>query len=82
MAAGPYQTDQKYVCDGQCKHVWKKALHLIQQARIVEEEEMRGQKANRKNPYEKPWGLQKDGDLWELAWEAILKRGRENQRLR
>ena len=27
-------------------------------------------------------GLQKDGDLWELAWQAILKRGASNQRIR
>ena len=30
----------------------------------------------------KPWGLQVDGDLWEQAWRAVLKRGSGNQSLR
>ena len=35
-----------------------------------------------RNPFEKAWGLQKDGDLWEQAWKAVLKRGAANQDLR
>ena len=27
-------------------------------------------------------GLQRDGDLWEQAWKAVLKRGSANQDLR
>ena len=27
-------------------------------------------------------GLQKDGDLWEQAWNAVLERGASNQNLR
>ena len=33
-------------------------------------------------PLGKAWGLQTDGDLWEQAWKAILKRGSQNQKLR
>ena len=33
-------------------------------------------------PLGKPWGVQTDGDLWELAWAAIIKRGVANQKLR
>ena len=35
----------------------------------------------KKNPFRKPWGLQPDGDLWELAWNAVLQRGPEAQTL-
>lgn len=28
-----------------------------------------------KNPMGKPWGLQKDGDLWKIMWEGLLTRG-------
>ena len=34
------------------------------------------------NPFRKPWGVQTDGDLWEQAWKAVLKRGPGNQDLR
>ena len=34
------------------------------------------------NPFRKAWGLQTDGDLWEQAWRAVLKRGSMNQQLR
>lgn len=30
---------------------------------------------NTKNPCGRPWGLQKDGDLWEQFWAATLLRG-------
>ena len=29
----------------------------------------------KRNPFGKPWGLQTDGDLWQLMWEATLVRG-------
>ena len=35
-----------------------------------------------RNPFRKAWGLQTDGDLWEQAWLAVLKRGANNQDLR
>ena len=35
-----------------------------------------------RNPFKKPWGLQRDGDLWEQAWTAVIKRGAANQDLR
>ena len=34
-----------------------------------------------KNPCGKPWGLQKDGDLWERFWAASLLRGPRTLRL-
>ena len=33
----------------------------------------------RRNPCGKPWGLQKDGDLWDLVWNALLSRGPKRQ---
>ena len=36
----------------------------------------------RGNPFGKAWGLQVDGDLWEVAWNAVLTRGIGNQYLR
>ena len=41
-----------------------------------------GIKVRRGIPFKKPWGLQVDGDLWQQAWEAVLKRGIGNQTLR
>ena len=34
-----------------------------------------------RNPFRRPWSLQKDGDLWKLAWEAVLERGPRSQTL-
>ena len=39
-------------------------------------------KALSNSPFKKPWGLHKDGDLWEQIWEAIHKRGLYNQQIR
>ena len=33
-------------------------------------------------PFRKQWGLQTDGDLWKIAWHAILARGSRSQILR
>ena len=33
-------------------------------------------------PFKKPWGMQTDGDLWQVAWEAIIARGSGNQDIR
>ena len=35
-----------------------------------------------KNPFGKPWGLQRDGDLWKIAWNAVAIRGSKSQSLR
>ena len=35
----------------------------------------------RRNPFKRPWGLQADGDLWQMAWKAILCRGLGAQKL-
>ena len=43
---------------------------------------VKSNRTNTKNPFGKPWALQTDGDLWELAWEAILERGATSQQLR
>jgi len=59
-----------------------KALRLIEAAERDPEEEAQGIVIKRGNPFGKPWGLQVDGDLWEQAWKAVLKRGWQNQTLR
>ena len=41
-----------------------------------------GNDRKRGNPFGNAWGLQIDGDLWEQAWLAVLKRGTGNQSLR
>ena len=58
------------------------ALRLLQKAKETEQKEEEGKKVDKQNPYTKPWGLQKDGDLWEVAWLAILRRGARNQTIR
>ena len=69
-----YATDSKSMMD--------KAIQLLNQAKIVEERQRRGEKANIAQPFKKAWGVQKDGDLWETAWKAILHRGTCNQKIR
>ena len=32
-----------------------------------------------RNPFGKEWGLQRDGDLWQVAWQGIGMRGFESQ---
>ena len=32
-----------------------------------------------RNPFGKEWGLQRDGDLWKVAWQAIGLRGYDGQ---
>jgi hypothetical protein len=59
-----------------------KALHLLEKAKELERKEKEGIKVGKQNPYRKAWGLQKDGDLWEIAWAAILKRGAASQTIR
>ena len=57
-----------------------KAKQLIAAAKeYLLKKEAGGGKAHMRNPFRKPWGLQKDGDLWEQAWKAIVKRGPGNQ---
>ena len=55
---------------------------MIEAAKVYEAHQASGKPYRRKNPFGKPWGLQTDGDLWEQAWIAVLKRGAQNQRLR
>jgi len=62
--------------------VLNKALRLIEAAERDLVDETMGISIKRGNPFKKPWGLQVDGDLWEQAWEAVLKRGVGNQSLR
>ena len=69
-----YTTDSKSMMD--------KAIQLIKQAEKVEEKQRRGEKVNMIKPFKKPWGLHKDGDLWEMAWKAILQRGACNRKIR
>ena len=69
-----YATDSKSMLD--------KAIYLLKQAETVEEKQRKGEKVNASNPFKKAWGLQKDGDMWEIAWKAILRRGARNQQIR
>ena len=39
-------------------------------------------KLPQRNPFRRPWGLQRDGDLWRIAWNALAIRGAGNQDLR
>ena len=59
-----------------------KALRLIQAAERNLREKANGTITKRGNPFGKAWCLQVDGDLWEVAWNAVLKRGIGNQYLR
>ena len=69
-----YATDSKSMLD--------KAVFLLQQAERIEEKQRRGEKVSTANPFEKAWGLQKDGGLWELPWKAILRREARSQKIR
>ena len=51
-----------------------KAEYLMDAAAIWQLTTMT-QNRTTKNPCGKPWGLQKDGDLWERFWAASLLRG-------
>ena len=59
-----------------------KAEQLIGKARARQEAIQAGRRVKKGCPFKKPWGLHAEGDLWEIAWEAVLKRGVENQKLR
>lgn len=59
-----------------------KAEQLLSKARARQETIQAGRRVKKGCPFKKPWGLQTDGDLWEIAWETIWKRGGENQKLR
>ena len=56
-----------------------KALRFIQAAERNLRENANGTITKRGNPFGKAWGLQVDGDLWEVAWNASLKRGIGNR---
>ena len=51
-----------------------KALKLIEAAKDYEDVKAQGKPYRKKNPFGKTCGLQTDGDLWEQAWIAVLKR--------
>ena len=59
-----------------------KALKIIAAAEQRMKETKNGIIKFRGNPFGKSWGLQVDGDLWEQAWLAVLKRGTGDQSLR
>ena len=59
-----------------------KALELIDAVKIHENAHTSSNRSKVKNPFGKPWGVQTDGDLWEQAWAAVIKRGAANQKLR
>ena len=57
-----------------------KAKKLLQVASNIEDLQARNISVPSTNPLGRRWSLQPDGDLWELAWTAILKRGTKNQK--
>ena len=60
-----------------------KALILLAKAAEIESKDSRQERVtNRRNPYRRAWSMQKDGDLWEIAWQAILRRGARSQKIR
>ena len=59
-----------------------KAKQLIHKAEQREYSTSKGKPVKNGCPFKKPWRLQTDGDLWEVAWEAIHIRGLSNQDLR
>ena len=63
-----------------------KAKQLLKKAVQREEELRKGKPIRAGCPFKKPWMLQTDGDLWDVEWEvaseAIQKRGIHNQDLR
>ena len=56
-----------------------KAKQLLNKAAQREEARSKGKPVKPGCPFKKPWRLQTDGDLWEVAWEAIQTRGISNQ---
>ena len=64
------------------KAVVVKANKLLEAARKQEQNATNPNHCLTKNPFGKPWGMQPDGDLWEQAWHAVLRRGAESQRIR
>ena len=59
-----------------------KAQNLITAVKKREALQLQGKPIPESNPFRKGWGLQKDGDIWQIAWEAVLKRTATNQQLR
>ena len=59
-----------------------KAKQLLNKAAQREEARSKGKPVKPGCPFKKPWRLQTDGDLWEVAWEAIQTRGIFNRYLR
>lgn len=59
-----------------------KAQALLKAVANNELREKAGFCASTRNPFGKQWGLQRDGDLWQIAWDAITKRKAKNQDLR
>ena len=64
------------------KAVVNKANRLIEAARKLEQSGTEQHQSRKGNPFGKPWGMQPDGEVREQAWQAVLRRGAENQRIR
>ena len=59
-----------------------KAVRLIKAVEELEKQNSTGKSSKFKNPFKQAWGLQKNGDLWQQAWQAVVQRGSCNQTLR
>ena len=60
----------------------RKANQIILVAKKLADNGTRGPNPEDDNPYKKPWSLQADGDLWQIAWGTVKKRGRCDQKVR
>ena len=59
-----------------------KAKQLIKKAEYRDSCIRQGRKYKEGCPFKKPWGMQTDGGLWQVAWKAILTRGIGSQDVR
>ena len=51
-----------------------KVEQMLQRAKKMEDLQMQGRHVNWTKPFKKPFNVQRDGDLWAIAWKAIVKR--------
>ena len=59
-----------------------KAKQLIEKAKYRDECIRRRRKYKEGCPFKNLWGTQTDGDLWQVAWEAVIVRGSCSQDVR
>ena len=68
-------------CIKSCKHLWHLAVHAPIDQDVDSKAIRQAQRYRCKGQLRKPWGLQPDGGLWNITWDAILTRGPRAQTL-